>query len=231
KLPGYNPLNTRIIDSKYSQAGDRVLFFIGSFRGNEKTQGDVFAFDPKTNELSPMTDSKANDGFGDMSLSGEQFVFRSGRSGSFDIYLQDGEIVTNLTDDAHRENFPVISPDGKRVAFCTDRSGVDIAGKIKTMDIYWMEKEAEGTWGEPQQLTTANGQDAHPHFSPDGSWVIFTSEEAGINDEEPIIQPVIFGPQMYGEIFAIHLETGKKVRLTHNKWEEGAPLWYAAVPE
>ena len=230
-LPGYNPLNTRIIDSKYSHAGDKVLFSIGSFRGDEQTQGDVFAFDPETKELNPMTDSKANDGFGDVSLSGEQFVFRSGRSGSFDIYLQDGEIVTNLTDDEHRENFPVISADGQRVAFCTDRSGIDIAGKIKTMDIYWMEKGAEGTWGEPQQLTTANGQDAHPHFSPDGSWVIFTSEEAGINDEEPIIQPVIFGPQMYGEIFAIHLETGKKVRLTHNKWEEGAPLWYAAVPE
>jgi hypothetical protein len=30
---------------------------------------------------------------------------------------------------------------------------------------------------------------------------------------------------MYGEIVALNLQTEEKVRLTHNKWEDGAPLW------
>ena len=97
------------------------------------------------------------------------------------------------------------------------------------MDIFLTVLNADGTWSEAEQLTTDKGQDAHPHFSPDGEWIIYTSEEGGINDEEPLVQPVIFGPQQYGEIFAIHLSSGKKIRLTHNKWEDGAPLWTKGI--
>ena len=64
-----------------------------------------------------------------------------------------------------------------------------------------------------------------PFFSPDGEWLIYASEEFGINDEQPLVQPYIFSPQMYGEITAIRLADGEKFRLTHNKWEDGAPLW------
>ncbi|MGB5228332.1 MAG: hypothetical protein WBN55_08715, partial [Eudoraea sp.] len=80
-------------------------------------------------------------------------------------------------------------------------------------------------WGEPKQLTTYPGQEGHAHFSPDGEWLIYSSEEFGINDEQPLVQPFIFSPQMYGEITVIRLADGEKFRLTHNKWEDGAPLW------
>ena len=93
------------------------------------------------------------------------------------------------------------------------------------MDIFLTVLKVDGTWTEAQQMTHDNGQDAHPYFSPDGDWIIYASEEGGINDEEPLVHPVIFGPQIYGEIYAIHISSGKKFRLTHNKWEDGAPLW------
>ena len=39
------------------------------------------------------------------------------------------------------------------------------------------------------------------------------------------MQEVLFGPQMYGEIFAYRLSDGLRLRLTHNKWEESGPFW------
>jgi len=55
--------------------------------------------------------------------------------------------------------------------------------------------------------------------------VVFPSERDSINDEEPLVQEIFFGPQMYGDIYAYRLRDGYLVRLTHNKWEDGAPFW------
>ena len=68
-------------------------------------------------------------------------------------------------------------------------------------------------------------------FSPDGEWLVFASERGGINDEEPLVQEIFFGPQMYGEIYAYRLRDGELIRLTHNKWEDGAPFWVGPVLE
>lgn len=34
---------------------------------------------------------------------------------------------------------------------------------------------------------------------------------------------------MYGEIYAYHLRVHNTVRVTHNKWDEGAPVWVPAA--
>lgn len=225
KPSNYNPLNGMVIDSKFNPSGGELIFTVGNFRGGPLNQGDVFSLDLNTLKTTKITTSDFNDGFGDISTDKSKIVFRSGRSGHFDIYLQQGEKVQNLTSDNHRDNFPIISPQGDKIAFCSDRLGTDIEGKVKTMDIFIISLNKNGTWSKAKRITTDKGQDAHPHFSPDGEWIAYSSEEGGINDEEPLVQNVIFGPQIYGEIFAIHISSGKKIRLTHNKWEDGAPLW------
>jgi Tol biopolymer transport system component len=229
KPSNYNPLNGMVIDTKFNPEGGELIYGVGNFRGGPSNQGDVFALDLSSYEVTRLTESDFNDGFGDITGDKSKMVFRSGRSGFFDIYLKEGDEVLNLTSDEHRDNFPIISPQGDKIAFCSDRLGTDIEGKVKTMDIFLISLNPDGTWSEAKQLTLDKGQDAHPHFSPDGEWIIYTSEEGGINDEEPLVQPVIFGPQQYGEIFAIHLSSGKKIRLTHNKWEDGAPLWTKGI--
>ncbi len=225
KPSNYNPLNGMVIDTKFNPAGGEIIYTVGNFRGGPLNQGDVFSLDINSLKTTRITTSDFNDGFGDITADKSKLVFRSGRSGHFDIYLQQGKNVKNLTSDDHRDNFPIISPQGDKIAFCSDRLGTDIEGKVKTMDIFIISLNKNDTWGEAKRITTDKGQDAHPHFSPDGEWIIYTSEEGGINDEEPLVQNVIFGPQIYGEIFAIHISSGKKIRLTNNKWEDGAPLW------
>ena len=152
-------------------------------------------------------------------------VYRSGMTGNLDIFLKEDNNLTNLTNSTDRENFPIISHDGNKIAYCSDVSGTDKDGIIKTVDIYLIERQPDNSWSNPKQLTSYEGQEGHPHFSPDAKWLIYASEEYGINDEQPLVQTYIFSPQLYGEITAIRLEDGHKVRLTHNKWEDGAPLW------
>ncbi len=223
--PNFNPLLTRIIDTKFTPDGQYLQFSVGGFRADPKAQGCIYRYRLKDKILERMTDLDSNNGFADFSMNNSSMVFRSGRTGNMDIYVLEDENLTNLTNSPARENFPVISYDGNKIAYCSDVNGTDIGGIVKTMDIFIVNRMADNSWSEPKQITTYTGQEGHPHFSPDGKWLIFTTEEFGINDEQPLVQPYIFSPQMYGEITAIRLEDGEKIRLTHNKWEDGAPLW------
>lgn len=90
---------------------------------------------------------------------------------SADIYMKSiqGTAVTQLTNDPARDEMPAFSPDGKRVAFASNRSGnwdifvTDIAG------------------GQPMQLTFDPADEIHPSFSSDGKQMVFCafSERSG----------------------------------------------------
>jgi Tol biopolymer transport system component len=82
-----------------------------------------------------------------------------------DLYRQriDGSAITQLTDDASNDVMPALSPDGKTIAFASDRSG--------NWDIYLM--DADG--GPAVQLTRDRTHDIHPSFSPDGKHLVYSS--------------------------------------------------------
>ena len=221
----FNPQSSRIIDTKFTPDGTALQFSVGSFRGNPKAQGAVYTYHLEEKVIEKVTELDANYGFADFSADHNSMIYRSGISGNMDIYLKENGIVTNLTNSKAKENFPAISHDGNKIIYCSDAQGKNMQDIIKTMDIFLIERQDDNSWSSPKQITTYFGQEGHPHFSPDGNWIIYTSEEFGINDEQPIVQSYLFAPQMYGEIVAIRIADGKKVRLTHNKWEDGAPLW------
>ena len=224
----FNPQFSNIIDTKVTYDGKYLQFSVGGFRRSPQAKGCVYRYHLENKSLERVTDLENNTGFADFSEDNTVMVYRSGRTGNMDIYVEENGTTTNITNSPDKETFPVISYDGNKIAYCSDVNGLDKDGVVKTMDIYITERAANG-WSKPKQLTTYNGQEGHAHFSPDGEWLIYTSEEFGINDEQPLIQPYIFSPQMYGEITAIRLADGEKFRLTHNKWEDGAPLWLKAL--
>jgi Tol biopolymer transport system component len=222
----------RLFDMKWSNDGAWVNFTQGVFAGGPADRADLWKMRPDgTGRVNLTASSPVNNGVAAFSPDGSRIVFRSGRDGGAHLYLMDadGATVRRLTSGPARDNFPVFSPAGTEVAFSSDRDGaVDRFGH-RTFDNYVLQLTADGSPGPVRRLTAHPGQDAHPWYSPDGAWIVYTSEQAGISDEEPLVQEVTFGPQMYGELFAYRVRDGQIIRLTHNKWEEGNPFWIPAA--
>ncbi len=94
-----------------------------------------------------------------------------------DIYIKrvDGTAITQLTSDPANDVMPTFSPDGKYIAFCSDRSG--------TWDIYLMEV----TGGQTIKLTDGPTHDLHPSFSPNGKQLVYCSYGAQSGQWELVV--------------------------------------------
>ena len=218
----------RLFDIKWSDDGRWITYTQGFFSGQGTDEADIWVMRADGSERRNLSEgTTANEGVAAFSPDAAKLVYRSARNGRFDLYLsnRDGTEPQALTNDEARENFPVFSPKGDIIAFSSNLDGTrDVRGNL-TFDNYLLSVAPDGTPGALQRISDHPGQDSHPWFSPDGAWLVYTSERGGISDEEPMVQEVVFGPQMYGELFARRLSDGFELRLTHNKWEEGNPFW------
>jgi len=97
---------------------------------------------------------------------------------------------------------PQISPDGTTVAFTV--SVPDLDANKNTTDIWLVPLRG----GEPVQLTTSEGADFHPRWSPDGERIAFVSTRDGT-------------PQIY--TIAVH--GGEAARLTGISTGAHDPVW------
>ncbi len=80
-----------------------------------------------------------------------------------DIYIKsiNGTTVTQITSDPSDDVMPAFHPDGRRIAFASNRSG--------TWDIYITSIEG----GAPVQVTNDPDAQIHPSFSPDGRMLAY----------------------------------------------------------
>lgn len=104
---------------------------------------------------------------------GQNLYFASTRHReTADIYRQKigGTAVTQLTSDPANDVMPALSPDGRTIAFASDRSG--------TWDIYLMDSDG----GQVVKLTNDDAHNIHPSFSRDGRQLVYSSygSQAGV---------------------------------------------------
>jgi TolB protein len=80
-----------------------------------------------------------------------------------DIYIKsvNGRTMTQLTSDPANDVMPAFSPDGQRIAFCSNRNG--------NWDIFVMSING----GQALQLTSELTHELHPSWSPDGKKIAF----------------------------------------------------------
>ena len=152
-----------------------------------------------------------------------QITFTSDRDGdvhprhgwpTHEIYVMeiDGNNQRRLTNDPNFDWQPSWSPDGKRIAFMSDRDGhVDILGGVLNFEIYVM--DADG--GNQQNLTNDPNNDSAPSWSPDGKRIVFSSDRDGNRE----------GNRNNSEIYVMDADGGNQQRLTENDFFDTAPSW------
>ena len=140
-----------------------------------------------------------------------EIAFSSGRSGNAEIYVMDadGGNQLNLTNNPDGDVSPAWSPDGKRIAFMSDRDGhVDIR-HFPNYEIYVM--AADG--GNQLNLTNDPHDDRSPSWSPDGKRIVFSSDRDAGGNHHNI------------EIYVMDADGGNQHRLTNNLTEDEYPAW------
>lgn len=115
----------------------------------------------------------------------------------------DGKIVKRLTDAKGYDAEGAYSPDGKQIAFCSDRDG--------DADIYIMNSDGSNV----RQLTDAPGYDGGPFISPDNKWVVFRSDRKKAE---------------WLQIYVIGVDGKNETVLTDTQGVNWGPYWHPKAP-
>ncbi len=206
------------ISPEWSADGKKITytnFVIGG------TPGEVYQVDADGSDEKNLTNSSSWDENSSYSpASSDKVVFDSDRTnGQYDVYLttlgQNGQTteLIRITRNGANDYMPAISPDGKRVAFVSDRDGDD--------DVYVMRLAAEGPKNVPVKLTKntrpdPNGppymHDWSPDWSPDGTQIVFTSDRRG-------------DMEVYRMKATPEGKTNRPVNLSKSPARDEAPAW------
>ena len=122
-----------------------------------------------------------------ISPDGKQIAFSY--MGDLWLVSVEGGRAVRLTDHIAYEREPIWSPDGKWLAFTSDRNGNN--------DVFL----TNATGGIPKQITYHSGNDIATDFTPDGEWIIFRSSRSSSSS-----------------IFKIHINGGNAAPLLDTYW-------------
>ncbi len=172
---------------------------------------EIFVMTTTGERVTNVTNSWADDVAPVWSPNGRRIAFVSLRDtptgkwglGPGSIYLLDfdpiagrpGKVV-RLTDGGGDDNWPTWSPDGKKIAFMSDRSG--------NWDIWIINVDGSGL----TQVTHHPGEDEFPDWSPDGKKIAFTSKRGGNRD-----------------IWVMNVDGSNPVNLTNMPGRDRYPMW------
>ncbi len=195
------------ISPAWSTKGDKIAYTAFAFHKAQKTRNpDLFIYDLRTGRRQLVSYRKGMNSGAAFIPGDSHLLLTLSQRGNPDIYKMSasGVDLVALTNGPNRAMNvePAVSPDGRRVAFSSDRAGNP---KIYIMNI-------DGS--SPRPLTFAGKYNSSPAWSPDGKTIAFAGYEKD-----------------HFDIFTISVEGGNLKRLTDARKPNGrasnneSPSW------
>jgi hypothetical protein len=140
-------------------------------------QGILFAVDRDGRPATQLTSWELEAARPDWSRTGAAVTFEACQGGNFHVWTMapDGSRIRQRTDGPWDDREPAWSPDGRRVAFSSDRA---VGDSIETgsTDIWLLDVNSGGL----TRLTRDPGADYQPSWSADGQRVLFVRNATGV---------------------------------------------------
>lgn len=166
----------------WSADGEKIAFANDPSFDPGDTNGDVYVMNSDgTNQpinLTKNTPTSYEGGPAWFPVGHNTIVFHSNRSGDADLYKLSFDVfgnttlLTPLTTNPQNDFSPAVSPDGRKIAFVSNRDG--------DYEIYVMKAAPESATNRPIKLTkNTTSADIDPDWSPDGRRIVFTSNRDG----------------------------------------------------
>jgi len=199
----------------WSHDGTRIIFSRSASAFIVSTGGDLWQVTPGKNgppQKIPVTNDAASPA---VSSSGNRLAYAKSRiiANVWSVDLASSQAHAHILAPSTRQQYdPVISPDGKRIAFMSDRSG---GQQIWVCDI-------DGA--NPQQLTSFDqivNQVGTPHWSPDSKQIAFDSRVSG--------EPNVYIVDSDGGV-PRKLETGTRMNSLPSWSHDGKWIYFANGP-
>ena len=162
-------------DIAYLSSGDGKIVFV--------EKGEIWIFDPSTENLKKIDVKVADDywrltpktinpkkyiHYVGIDNKGENFLLEA-RGDIFLVSRKSGEAINLTETPGIREMYPAFSPDGKKIAYFSDRTG--------EYELY--EKDLSN--GRERRITRGlKTYPYHPEWSPDGKWIVFSTKDLDI---------------------------------------------------
>ncbi len=168
-----------------------------------------------------------------------KIAFASARDGNLEIYVMDGDGSNQkrVTVNPARDSLPAWSPDGKKIAFVSNRNNAN-----KDHQQIWV-IDADGK--NPIRLTDGL-VDTYPDWSPDGTRIVYDAHPAGITvmdadgKDKRLLTRVGVHPSwspdgkriafistvgVINHVFVMDADGGNRTQLTHDFVRKRLPSW------
>ena len=194
----------------------------GRYRWAFPPSMNIVSYDLATNQSTSLIDDPSHYvAEGSWSPDGRHVVYCSLATGSGDIYitdLQSGSTQCIIDHDGY-DGGPFFSPDGKRIAYRSDRNGNDLL-QLFVAELQFDEHESIVGIAKEHQLTDNTFVNWAPFWHPYGGFLIYTSSEMGHSNYELFVCDADDGNNSGMERYGT-----QKERITHTDGFDGLPAF------